>query len=375
MSASGALAFAVFATSFLVRPSAALVYRRDVIAPAASIRSAVARWLEAGALAGVWPDALAQVHAGFAARAIARPLTIPRGVRVVTVGGATLGGSGKTRVALAVSHALVQRGARVALVGHAYRARPSCARVVERDDALEDVGDEALICARALGDAGRVVVARTRQAAVDFAASLGGVSRVDVIVIDGPLQLAPLRASLALLAVDAHAPWGADALPPAGDLRAPRAALLAHADLVVPVDATPRAAILDGVRLELASLAGVPAAGRRIGLFTALARPARLEHALRRAGLDLPIVVGAPDHGPLTPALVRRLRAAEVDLWLATDKCALHLAPVVGERAIAFLDGTCELPVEAEAALRGLEHGLVGGSHTRGALTPRSLKP
>jgi tetraacyldisaccharide 4'-kinase len=322
-----------------------------VFAPASRVRSAVAGWLEAGTLSAVWPEALARVHAGFAARAIAQPLTIPRGVMVVTVGGATLGGSGKTRIALAVSRALAERGARVILVGHAYRARPTRARVVVQDDALVDVGDEALMCARALGGAGRVVVAPVRQAAVDFAASLA--PRVDVIVVDGPLQFAPVRASLALLAVDAHAPWGAGALPPAGDLRAPRAALLAQADLVVPVDAMPRAAIVDGTRVDLSSLVA-PAGGPRLGLFTAIARPARLEHALQRAGLDLPVIVRVPDHGPVTAALARRLRAAEVDLWLATDKCRLHLAKVVSGRSIAQLDGACALPPEAGAALAAL---------------------
>jgi tetraacyldisaccharide 4'-kinase len=350
------------------------VYRRGVVARTSSLRSAVAGWLEAGVLSSVWPDALARAQAGFAARALARPLAIPRGAVVVTVGGATLGGSGKTRVALAVSRALAGRGARVVLIGHAYRARPARARVVEPHDALTDVGDEALLCARALGGAARVVVAPSRQAAVDFAASL--VPRADVLVIDGPLQLAPVRASLALLAVDAHAPWGADALPPAGDLRAPRAALLAHADLVVPVDATPLGATLGGERVELSALAVRSGRGTpRLGLFMALSRPARLEQALRRAGLDLPVVVRAPDHGPVTPALAARLRAAEVDLWLATEKCGLHLAPAVGDRAIAFLDGTCALPDAASAALADVQRTLVGGSHTRGALTPRSLKP
>ena len=300
-------------------------------------------------LSGVWPAALARAYAGVAARAIARPLTLPRGIQVVTVGGPTLGGSGKTRVALAVTRALARRGARVVLVGHAYRARPSRARVVAANDARAAVGDEALLCARALGGAARVVVAPTRQAAVDFASSL--TPRVDVIVIDGPLQLTPVRASLALLAVDARAPWGADALPPVGDLRAPRAALLAHADLVVPVDATPSAAIVSGERIELGAL---QARGRRLGLFTALARPARLEQALLQAGVELPILVRAPDHGPVTRSVARRIRTARVDLWLATEKCAIHLLPVVGDRAIAFLDGTCELSLDAERALAGL---------------------
>ena len=327
-----------------------------------AVRSIVARWLETGALAGVWPAALARASARVWARAIARPLAIPSGIAVVTVGGATLGGSGKTRVALAVVHALAQRGACVVLVGHAYRALPSRARVVEQGDALADVGDEALLCARTLGAEARVVVASSRQVAVDFATML--VPRPDVIVIDGPLQLAPVRAALSILAVDAHAPWGADALPPVGDLRASRAALLAQADVVAGVDALPRAAMIDGARLPLASLASL-ASRKRVGLFTAIARPHRLEEALRRAGFSLPLVVRAPDHGPLSPSLKRTIRTAEIDLWLATHKCALHLSAVVGDHAIAFLEGTWELSAETEAALERL----VGDLPTRAALT------
>ncbi len=303
---------------------------------ASRARVMVAGWLETGALAGVWPSALGRLQAGFAARALSRPLVIPRGLTVITVGGATLGGSGKTRVALAVTRLLVERGARVALIGHAYRARPARARVVHVDDAIVDVGDEALLAARTLGASCPVIVARTRQEAIDHAATLA-----DVVVLDGPLQLAPVRASLALLAVDADAPWGAGALPPAGDLRAPRAALLAHTDLVVPVDAAPRLSerTLDALRKE------------RVGLFTAIGRPARLEAALRRAGVSPAVIVRAADHGPVTAALARHLARANVDRWLATDKCALHLAPVVGERAITVIEGLCELPREVESAL------------------------
>ncbi len=313
-----------------------------------SLRSTIARWLEAGAppWAQGFTQALALAHQGFAARAVARPLAIPHGVVIITVGGATLGGSGKTRVALAVVRALVQRGAEVILVGHAYRASPLRARIVSVDDAIADVGDEALMCARALVGVARVVVAPRRQQAIDLAASLGS----PFVVVDGPLQLAPVRSSLALLAIDAQVPWGSGALPPRGDLRAAPAALLAHADVVVRVDATPRAVVVDGVVVELATFAAAMA-GRRLGLFTAIARPSRLETALRSAGLDLPIVVRASDHGPVSLAIATQIRATPVDLWLATDKCALHLGPVVGDRSIAFLDGTCELSLEAVAAL------------------------
>lgn len=282
---------------------------------------------------------------------MARPLRLPvrapgePALAVITVGGATLGGSGKTRVALACAQLLAERGANVVLIGHAYRAAPSRARVVLATDALAEVGDEALLCARALAsgaaaERARVVVGPTRQAAIDHAASL--VPRARVIVIDGPLQLAPAKASLALLAVDAESPWGAGALPPAGDLRAPREALLEAADRLVEVGATPAGARLDGRTVALGDLAELARKGARIGLFTAMARPARLLRSLAGAGVPPAIVVQAPDHGPLTPAVARALSSA--DLWLATAKCALHLEGLEPAVRVAILDGRIELP-------------------------------
>jgi tetraacyldisaccharide-1-P 4'-kinase len=169
---------------------------------------------------------------GLFERSTFRRLAVPGGVPVVAVGGATFGGSGKTPLAIACAAELARAGARVVLVGHAYRADPQRARFVLPGDALGDVGDEALLAARALEPAGaRVVVAPSRQQAIAHA-----VRGADVLVLDGVAQLAPSRAALALLALDAVDPWGGrPCLPPVGRLRAPRSTLLAACDAVVPV--------------------------------------------------------------------------------------------------------------------------------------------
>jgi tetraacyldisaccharide 4'-kinase len=276
---------------------------------------------------------------------VVRPLALPDGVPVIAVGGATLGGSGKTPLAVACARSFGQRGARVALVGHAYRARPRAARVVTTDDSLAEVGDDALVCARALAPyAGcAVVVAKRREQAIELAARWA-----DVLILDGVLQTCPSPAALSLLALDGDEPWGhARSTPPCGDLRAPQAALLAACDLVVPVqdshdgepssggEATQTArqtsrgvwfARPDGTE-RLTSWAEIR--GLKVGLVSVSARPDRVLRSLGRRGVAPVRVIRARDHGPISSAFARE---GGVDVWLATPKCSEHLrrAPTFG---------------------------------------------
>lgn len=267
----------------------------------------------------MWPlSALASRYVHFAP--IARPLENPGGVRVITVGGATLGGSGKTPLALAVTRHLASAGRRVAIVSHAYRApdhRGACfATADERRD-----GDEAAECALALAELprARVATGRVRQEAFDLAASWA-----DLVVIDGPLQLTPKRSDLALLAVDADRPFSRLS-PPLGDARAPERALVDHADVVVPIHAGPtpdathwvlRGAreVSSGARLSLATLRGA-----RVGLVTTSARPERVVRTLARYAITPAAHVELEDHAwaRSPPAALARAR---VDLWLAPTK-------------------------------------------------------
>jgi tetraacyldisaccharide-1-P 4'-kinase len=205
-------------------------------------------------------------------------------------------------------------------VAHAYRAHPRRPRVVSVKDDLAEVGDEAIVCARALARLAPVVVAPTRQRALDHAAELA-----DVVVIDGVSQTAPRRADLALLALDDETPWGAGEVVPRGDLKASKEALLEACDLAVPLGReliVSRGAFEAGRLLSWAELCRV-----RVGLFLALARPDRLIASLARRGIAPSTVVRVPDHGLTREAVRSRLasRSGEVDLWLASPKCAVHL--------------------------------------------------
>ena len=322
-------------------------------------RGRVGAGLERGSRSGALRLAAAAWSAIAAAR-LARPLALPAGVRAIGIGGATLGGAGKTPVAIAVARALAARHA-VALVGHAYRAEPGRARGVAANDAVELVGDDALAAARQLEGSGAiVVVAPSRQQAVDHAALQGA----RVLVIDGLLQAAPRRLDAAVLVLDAARPWGSGACPPAGDLRAPAAALRAAADVIAIVgpgeeeeeSPTPgqephlvrprRDEIAIASRIGGAAGGGLtltPAelAQRRVGLILAVAHPERIEQALARLGIAPRAVLRFADHAGVSAITGPALAAGErhrIETWLTTARCATKLpaalggAPVLGLR-------------------------------------------
>ena len=259
---------------------------------------------------------------------IERPLRVPRGLRVVTVGGATLGGSGKTPVAVALARLLARDGRRVALISHAHGATGDCARWLTGDHDANLYGDEATASAEALRGSGvRVTSSRNRQGAVDFAAGWA-----ELVVIDGPLQISPERAAFAVLAVDAERPWGSGACPPLGDLRARPQELLRVSDQTIRIsaggsdvqaDATWRLLGATCTRsTRFFSLDELRA--MRIGLVTNVARPSRVRATVEAHGVVVQHHIALADHAKnsVADAIARR---PEIELWLAPSK--LRQAP------------------------------------------------
>jgi len=313
-----------------------------------ALRALLGRRLEHGGARGPVSRLLASAWAEVSARAVARPLSLPPGVRLIGVGGAVLGGAGKTPVAIALARAFAERGALPALIGHGYRARPGAARVVRTGDAVARVGDDALAAARLLAGVAAVVVAPGRQAAIDHAVALGH----RLLIVDGLLQAAPERLAAAVLVLDGSAPWGSGACPPVGDLRAPRAALVAAADLVAalqPEGTAPDPTLPAFAIAVPARLAGaVSAAGEvfdlralaalRLGLLLAVARPERIVSALARVGLRPDPTLCLGDHAVPTAALLAEAARAPVEAWLTTARCATKLPEAIGGRPVLALD-------------------------------------
>lgn len=296
------------------------------------LKRAGAALLEEGALGGPFSRLLGRAWARRAA--VARPLEIPAGIVTIGVGGSTLGGSYKTPVAVALAARLGSAAPhRIALVSHGYGARVRTARLVTPEDLASEVGDEALLAARLLARSAVVVaVGPSRQAAFDLAVQSGA----RLVIFDGLLQARPMPLTFAILAVDSEQPWGSGQLPPAGDLRADPAQLLASVDAIVAVahdgsgplsvHALPCAHqgtlhitgarnVVTGERVSLASLGGA-----RVGLSTSIARPDRVRRSLASLGVEPDMIVASADHSPPD------FPPAPIDAWLVTEKCAAWLS-------------------------------------------------
>jgi tetraacyldisaccharide 4'-kinase len=310
-------------------------------------RAAFARRLESDRSPGLPARLLASAWSLVSARQVVRPLALPPGVRAIGVGGASLGGSCKTPFAIALVEALAARGLDVALVGHAYRARPGYARVVRANDDVAEVGDDALFAARRLARSDiHVIVGPSRQEATRFAAR-----RARWLVFDGLLQTRPERLARSILLLDGARAWPNGYCPPAGDLRAPPHALLRAADAAIVVadevesadvgSDVERARYADGREVPLSELRGAA-----IGLVLAVARPARIMEGLARRGLHPVVTLAFPDHHRPTPAELAQVTARttrRIEAWLTTGKCATKLPSEVAGAPILILEHVVRL--------------------------------
>jgi tetraacyldisaccharide 4'-kinase len=320
------------------------------------------RWVARRLERGAWRNQpIAEGLSALWARAAdpVRPLRLPESARLIGIGGATLGGSGKSAVTLELARALARRGARVAVVASAYPARNRAPRRVRPADLVELVGDEGLWLARALhADEVAVFLGDPRQDAVALAAAAA-----DIVIVDGLLQTRPLPLGFSLLALDGGAPWGSLRCPPAGDLRALRRRVLAACDAVlVAIDpSAPRIGEVAGAGLQFHGKTVFPWSSElggawtpdglhvpidelrklRLGLLLAVARPARIQAALAARGVPIQAVELRADHAALEPPPGRRL-----DAWLTTGKCATKVMQDPEAAPVWTLDHRVRLPDE-----------------------------
>jgi tetraacyldisaccharide 4'-kinase len=302
---------------------------------------------------------LAALYGAVAGRRLARGgqrATVP----VLCIGNPTLGGAGKTPMALAMARILKDMGERPALLSRGYGGRLRGPVQVVAQHRAAVVGDEPLLLARAAP----TIVARDRVVGARAAVAAGA----SAIVMDDGFQNPSLAKDVSILVVDGRG-VGNGRVFPAGPLRAPFAAQLARADALV-LTGHPKGSWqlpAETTRIPVFNAKLVPDAdivarlkGRRVLAFAGIGSPDKFFATLEDAGIAVAARRSFADHHRYSAAEARDLceAAARDGLTLVTTE--KDLVRIAGDEAAAELAARAEaLPVTLSLAEEGSFRSLV----------------
>ncbi len=252
-------------------------------------------------------------------------------VPVLCCGNATVGGAGKTTLALDIGARLRTRRVAAHFISRGYGGRLPGPALVERFHTAAMVGDEPML----LAQVAPTWVGADRAASARAAVAAGA----EALVMDDGLQNPGLVQDAALLVIDGATGFGNGRVLPAGPLREPAAAAAARC----------RAAVMIGMD-QRGARAALPAAlpvldawlvpdqqlhGLKVVAFAGIARPAKFHATLLQAGATLAATVDFADHHRFTLKELQAVlaRARQLDaVPVTTPKDAVRLPPVWREQ-------------------------------------------
>lgn len=285
---------------------------------------------------------------------------------VVSVGGLTAGGSGKTPTVAALARWAFDNGHKVSILSRGYGRRQDGSVVVVSDmDRIlagsAEAGDEPLMLAGMLPGI-PVVVAKKRHLAGLLAHRRWG---ADFFILDDGFQHLTLKRDLDVVLLDAADPIGNGHLLPWGPLREPIKAL-ERADLVLLTRSNPHMQGRETADAVIAEFPGIPCArsiqlpstlsfpcrgleypagylkGRRVAAFCGIARPDVFNKTLVSLGAEVTAFRRFRDHHPFTETdiceLQKLLRKTCADLLITTEKDWMRAGVfLAAEKAAGFL--------------------------------------
>jgi len=260
-----------------------------------------------------------------------RPKKIP--AFVISVGNITIGGTGKTQMALKIAHILKDR--RVCILSRGYKGKQeSKGLIVKPDMKPEDVGDEPLMLSKMTNIP--ILIGKNRVKQAGFAIKNLG---VDTIILDDGFQYWRLFRNLDILLINGNNPFGNYHLLPYGILREPLSSL-ERPDIIVITKRKNKGieeiirkfnkkapifeaiykpeSLLDdnGARYPLSYLFG-----KRVLAVSGIGDPASFEKSLEDLGCKV-LPLRFPDHHPYSSLDIERIKnkAMGFDLIVSTLK-------------------------------------------------------
>jgi tetraacyldisaccharide 4'-kinase len=236
------------------------------------------------------------------------------GLPVICVGNLTAGGSGKTPIAIAIAERLRAKGHKPFFLTRGYGGSERGPAMATRAHSAAQMGDEALLLARAAP----TIVSRDRAAGARLAREKGAT----VMVMDDGHQNFALRKSLSLVVVDAETGFGNGLQIPAGPLREPVTQGLSRADAVVLMgDGSPDLDNFSGpvLRAHL-KVEGDAFAGKTVFAFAGIGRPEKFVASLQDSSAEVVGTCFFDDHHPYTEEELLQLRAIAGEAQLVTTE-------------------------------------------------------
>lgn len=250
---------------------------------------------------------------------------------VLCVGNFTVGGSGKTPVAIAIANAARQAGLKPGFLSRGYGSNSTGVRIVDpMQDTLHAVGDEPKLLATYAPTA----VAPDRLQGATALIERGA----DFIIMDDGFQSSRIRIDYALMVVDGRRGIGNGMGIPAGPVRAPvidqirwMDALLVinHGEGASPVIRRAARAAKPIYRARLKAIGDHGLSGVRVLAFSGLGDNEKFFRSLKEVGAELVETRSFGDHHPYSDGEIAELEAEAVAKQLqlvTTAKDAMRIA-------------------------------------------------
>ena len=297
----------------------------------------------------LWPASA--LYGAVAAQLMRRAPRVPVEAPVLCVGNFTVGGEGKTPVAIALARKAIAMGHCPGFLSRGHGGAHSGLHMVNADeDSARVVGDEPLLLARA---APTVVAADRVEGARRLIAE-----GCDLIIMDDGFQSAKLHMDFALMVVDARRGLGNGHVLPGGPLRAPLGRQMHYVDAVLTMgkgdgaDYVIRRTARAGRAVFAASVQPINApdfAGKQVLAFAAIGNPDKFYDTLRMVGAEVVETRSFADHHAFTDEeLSELLEEAEKRqlIPVTTDKDLVRIANGM-PHAAEFRDRIKSLSIEA----------------------------
>ena len=216
---------------------------------------------------------------------------------VICIGNFTVGGSGKTPLALALAKSAKANGFKPGFITRGHGGTVKQTRLANDGDTFATIGDEAILLARAAP----VAVGADRLTGARLLADLG----CTLAIMDDGFQSRKISVNYSIVAVDARRGIGNGYTMPSGPLRAPLHVQMPFADQIVVVgDGEGGDAVV-----RVASRAAKPVAramlkpgnigkvkGKTLFAFAGIADPEKFYATLKNMGAIISKTRSFPDH-------------------------------------------------------------------------------